>query len=247
MPLAESEAVILRSSNFGEADKLVSFFSRTLGRLHGVAPNARRSRRRFGAALEPLSHVRVWFFEREVDELVRLSESELIEPFYDARGDYERSVALNQVAELSELLLPEREPAERSFRLLLAVLRRFRGSDSIWLPLTYFQLWMVRLSGWLPTFQDCVQCRCALGELPSYGNPSTGKLYCARCRKPGARLVGATTRRDAAEMLSQPLERFAAEGWDRRRIAELQALLLDIIEIHTERKLVTRELLFEKA
>ena len=247
MPLAESEAVILRSSNFGEADKLVSFFSRTLGRLRGVAPNARRSRRRFGAALEPLSHVRLWFFERERDDLVRLSESELIEPFYDARGDYQRSVALNHVAELSDLFLPEREPAERSFRLLLTVLRGFRQSESIWLPLTYFQLWMVRLGGWLPSLDACTKCRRTLGDEPAYGNPTAGKLYCARCRKPGARLLGASARKDAAEMLAQPLDKIASEGWDRRRAAELQALLLDIIEIHSERKLVTRELLFEKA
>jgi len=247
MPLAESEAVILRSSNFGEADKLVSFFSRTLGRLRGVAPNARRSRRRFGAALEPLSHVRLWFFERERDDLVRLSESELIEPFYDARGDFERSVALNQVAELSDLLLPEREPAERSFRLLLAVLRGFRQAESVWLPLTYFQLWMVRLAGWLPSFENCMQCRRALGDEPAYANPTTGKLFCSRCRKPGARLLGAPACRDAAAMLTQPLDKLAAEGWDRRRAAEIQALLLDIIEFHAERKLVTRELLYEKA
>lgn len=247
MPLAESEAVILRSSNFGEADKLVSFFCRTLGRLRGVAPNARRSRRRFGAALEPLSHVRLWFYERERDELVRLSESELIEPFYDARGDYERSVALNQVAELSDLLLPEREPAERSFRLLLAVLRGFQRANSVWLPLTYFQLWMVRLGGWLPTLENCTQCRRALADEPAYGNPATGKLYCPRCRKPGARLLGAPTRQDAAEMLSRPLEKMLPESWDRRRAGELQAFLLDIIEIHSERKLVTRELLYEKA
>lgn len=247
MPLAESEAVLLRSSNFGEADKLVSFFSRSHGRLRGVAPNARRSRRRFGAALEPLSHVRLWFYERERDELVRLSESELIEAFYDARGDFERSVALNQVAELSDLLLPEREPAERSFRLLLAVLRGFRGAESVWLPLTYFQLWMVRLAGWLPALENCSQCRRPLADGPAYGNPVTGKFYCPRCRKPGARLLGAAARRDAAEMLAQPLEKLPAEGWDRRRAAELQALLLDIIEIHAERKLVTRELLYEKA
>ena len=184
MPLAESEAVILRSSNFGEADKLVSFFSRTLGRLRGVAPNARRSRRRFGASLEPLSHVRLWFFERERDDLVRLSESELIEPYYDARGDYERSVALNQVAELSDLLLPEREPAERSFRLLLAVLRGFQQAESVWLPLTYFQLWMARLAGWLPSLDTCSQCQQALDGEQAYGNPTTGKIYCVRCRVP---------------------------------------------------------------
>jgi DNA repair protein RecO (recombination protein O) len=247
MPLAESEAVILRSSNFGEADKLVSLFSRTLGRLRGVAPNARRSRRRFGAALEPLSHVRLWFFEREHDELVRLAESELIEPFYEARGDYERSVALNQVAELADLLLPEREPAERSFRLLLAVLRGFQRAETLWLPLTYFQLWMVRLAGWLPSLEHCTQCRHPLETLPAYGNPLTGKFYCSHCRKPGARRLSASARKDAADMLALPLDKLDPQGWDRRRVAELQALLLDIIEIHSERKLVTRELLYEKA
>lgn len=247
MPLAESEAVILRSSNFGEADKLVSFVSRRLGRLRGVAPNARRSRRRFGGALEPLSYVRLWFFEREQRELVRLSESELIESFYDARGDYERSVALNQVAELADLLLPEREPSEKAFRLLLAVLEGFKVSDSVWLPLTYFQLWMARLAGWLPALENCSQCRRELGGEVAYASPATGKLYCRPCRRPGARLLGAASREAAAAILVKPLEKIDPTGWNRQRAAELQAYLLDIIEYHSERKLVTRELLYEKA
>ena len=204
MPLAESEAVILRAGALGEADKLVSFFSRRFGRLRGVAPHARRSRRRFGAALEPLSHVQVSFFERESQELVRLSEAELLDAYWDARGDWERSVALNQVVELAEWLLPEREPAERAFRLMLAVLGRLKRADSVWLPLTYYQLWMVRLAGWLPALEEC-----------------------SRCRK--------------------PLDRIPDEGWDRRRAAELQNYLLDVVEYHGERKLVTRELWHEKA
>jgi DNA repair protein RecO (recombination protein O) len=246
MPLVESEALILRSSNFGEADKLVSFFSRRLGRLRGVAPNARRSRRRFGGGLQPLSHVRLWFFERERQQLVRLSESQLIEPFYDARGDYERSLALNQVAELAELLLPERETWERAFRLLLVSLAGFKRLDCLWLPLTYFQLWMVRLAGWLPAFLECGRCRRVLAEEPAYASPATGRLVCRRCRQPGMRLLGSESRRAAAEILATPLDRIQAEGWDRRRAAELQAYLLDVIEYHGERKLVTRELLYEK-
>jgi len=247
MPLVESEAVVLRSSNFGEADKLVNFLTRGLGRLRGVAPNARRSRRRFGAALEPLSYVRVWFFEREHHHLVRLSESELIEAFYDARGQYERSLALNQIAELADLMLPEREPAERAFRLVLVTLAALKRAESVWLPLTYFQLWMVRLAGWLPALEECSRCRRPLGEEKAYVSAATGRFLCGRCRQPGMRVLSPSSRAAAAAMLALPLEKLDPAGWDRRRAAELQAYLLDVIEYHGERKLVTRELLYEKA
>lgn len=247
MPLAESEAVILRSRAFGEADKLVSFFSRTHGRLRGIAPHARRSRRRFGAALEPLSYVRLWFFEREQQELVRLSESELIESFWATGGDYQRSVALNQVTELAELLWPEREPSDKAFRLLLAALEGLKGSESVWLPLTYFQLWSVRLAGWLPALDHCHTCGRRLEDESSYTSPAQGKLACRKCRRPGLRLLSAQSRRDALAMLANPLAKLSAEGWDQRRAAELQGYLLDVIEYHGERKLVTRELLHAKA
>jgi len=247
MPLAESEAVILRAGALGEADKLVSFFSRRFGRLRGVAPHARRSRRRFGAALEPLSHVQVSFFERESQELVRLSEAELLDAYWDARGDWERSVALNQVVELAEWLLPEREPAERAFRLMLAVLGRLKRADSVWLPLTYYQLWMVRLAGWLPALEECSRCRKPLADGPVYVSADRGESNCAGCRRPGQRLLGAESLRAALEMLSKPLDRIPDEGWDRRRAAELQNYLLDVVEYHGERKLVTRELWHEKA
>ncbi len=247
MPALDSEAVILRARSFGEADKWISFFSRAFGRLRGIAPNARRSRRRFGAALEPLSHVRLWFFDREGHELVRLSESELIEAYWDARGDYDRTLALNQIAELTELMAPEREASERIFRLLLMTLDSLKKSESVWLPLTYFQLWMVRLSGWLPPFDSCVRCRKPLDDGPAYASPVHGKIACARCRLPGMRLLGPTARRDAAEMLAQPLTRLASQPWDRQRASELQHYLLDSIEAHSEHKLVTRELLHENA
>lgn len=246
MPVSESEAVILRASNFGEADKLIDFFSRSLGRVRGVAPNARRSRRRFGASLEPLSYVRLWFFERQGHALVRLSESELVEAYYDARGQYERSVALNQISELATLLLPEREPSDRAFRLLLLTLQALKRSDAIWLPLTYFQLWMVRLGGWLPSLDTCSRCQRSLGDGPAYANPASGRLVCRRCRQPGMRLLSPASRSAAAAILSTPLDKLDPAGWDRRQASELQAYLLDVIEYHAERKLVTRELLYEK-
>lgn len=245
MPLVESEAIILRSSPFGEADKLVSFFSRALGRLRGIAPSARRSRRRFGAALEPLSYVRLWFFERENRELVRLSQSELIDSFWNARDSYERSVALSQVTELAERLLPEREASDKAFRLLLATLEAFQRTDSVWLPLTYFQLWSVRLAGWLPALDRCARCQKPLGTEAAYASPGRGQVVCRRCRRPGMRVLASSSRRDAQEVLAHPLRKLSPEGWNRRRTAELQAFLLDLVEYHSEAKLATRELLHE--
>lgn len=247
MPLVESDAIILRSRAYGEADKLVSFFCRGRGRLRGLAPSARRSRRRFGAALEPLSHVRLWFYERETSELVRLSQAELVEANWETRGELERSLALGQVVELAELLLPEREPADRAFRLLLAVLEGFKRGESLWLPLTYFQLWMTRLAGWLPALDTCGGCRRPLGEEPAYASIERGLLVCRRCRRSGLRQISPASRADALAMLGNPLRKLPVEGWDRRRVRELGRYLLDVIEYHSEKKLTTRELLDEKA
>lgn len=243
MPLVDSEAIILRSAPLGEADKLVSFLARGAGRLRGVARGARRPRNRFGAGLEPLSHVRLWFYDRAHRELVRLSQCELIEPFWQARSDYAGTVALSHLAELCERLLPEREPSERVFRLLLVVLEGIKTRRNVWLALAYFQLWMLRLAGWLPALERCNRCQREFGENACYlGLDATGAL-CRGCRKRGMRVLAASSRKLALELLAQPLPHLAPADDERDRSAELRKYLLDVIEHHTERKLATRELL----
>src|SRR6202050_1362412 len=119
MPLRESEAIVLRSFPRGEADRLVSFFSRSSGRVRGVARGARRVKSQFGSTLETLTYVRIWFYERETRDLVRISQCELIESFMDAQRDYINGVALALASEITESALGEPEAAEPNFRLLL--------------------------------------------------------------------------------------------------------------------------------
>ena len=118
MPLRETEAVVLRSYRLGEADKIVSLFTRQFGRLRAVAAGAQRPKGRYGATLEPLSYVRLWIFERENRDLLRLNSAELLESFFDMQRQYRVQIAAQYVAEVSERLLPERELNERVFRLL---------------------------------------------------------------------------------------------------------------------------------
>ncbi len=119
MPLHESEAIILRSYPLAEADRLISFLSRTMGRVRGVAAGARRTKSRFGSTLQSLSHVRIWYYEKETRDLVRINQCEMIESFLDAFGDYASSVALALFSEITEAVLPEKEAADANFRLLL--------------------------------------------------------------------------------------------------------------------------------
>lgn len=152
MPARVSESLVLRTYPLREADLVVSFFTRDQGKLRGVAKRARRLKSSFGSGLERLSHVRMYYFQHENRELVNLDSCELIRSQFELAGDYATGVALDYLSEVSEQLLPPAEPGERFFRLLLATLEhlRNRGPESVWPAVTYFSLWAVRLSGFLP-------------------------------------------------------------------------------------------------
>jgi len=122
MTVLTSEAVVLRTWPLHEADLIVSFFTRDYGRVKGVAKSALRSRKRFGGALEPMTVARAWFAERPRQELVRLDQLEIIRSPLSAPIDHARMAVLSFYAELLDEALPEHDPQETVFRLLLAVL-----------------------------------------------------------------------------------------------------------------------------
>ncbi len=152
MPARVSESLILRSYPFQEADLVVSFLARDLGKLRGVAKRVRRPKNSFGAGLERLSHVRMSYFQKETRELVALDSCELIRSPFDLQSDYAVGLALDFLAEVSDQILAPAEQNERFFRLLLAVLDHLRAGQpgGLWTAVTYFSLWAVRLSGFLP-------------------------------------------------------------------------------------------------
>ncbi len=131
---------------------VVSFLTRDQGKLRGVARSARRPKSRFGAGLERLSYVRAAYFQRENRELVSLDSCELIRSPFGLQSSYAAGVALDYIAEVAEQLLAPGEQNEKFFRLLLAVTDYLGrcGESGLWPAVTYFTLWAVRLSGFLP-------------------------------------------------------------------------------------------------
>src|ERR1700741_640124 len=168
MPARETEAIILKTFPLGEADRLVRFLGRTSGRLGGVASGARRIKNRYGSTLEVLSHVQLWYVERETRDLVRIQQCELLESFHKAQSDYALSTGLAVVSEVAEQVLPEHEAAEAMFRLLLLTVREIERTADWKLPLAYFAFWSVRLGGYLPQFARCALCGATFGQRAAF-------------------------------------------------------------------------------
>lgn len=152
MPARVSESIVLRTYPLKEADLIVSFLARDLGKLRGVARRALKPKSAFGAGLLRLSHVKMHYFLRENRELASLDSCELIQSQFELLSNYEAGVALDYLAEVSDQMLPPEEPNERFFRLLVSVLEYLREDPErhMWPAVTYFSYWAVRLGGFLP-------------------------------------------------------------------------------------------------
>jgi DNA repair protein RecO (recombination protein O) len=249
VPARVSEALVLRTYPFKEADLVVSFLTRDQGKLRGVAKRARRPKSMFGSGLERLSHVRMAYFQRESHELVNLDSCELIRSQFDLASDYQASIALDYFAEATDLLLPSGEASEKFFRLLVAVLESLRppAEGRVWRAATYFSLWAVRLSGWLPELHVCLGCGSMLDDpdAPERSFFSRGQagLICGHCRRlPGAGNnweLSRESREIAVQILRRPVAQLGGESWTQATAADLRRFLVQQMEAHTERRLIT--------
>jgi len=253
MSLKQSEAIVLRTYPLHEADLLVTLFTRNEGKVKGVARAAKKSKRRFGGALEPLTLVRLYYDDREGKELARLDSCDILESPLSSTVDYPRVVALENVAEMLDELLPDREANDAIFRLTASVLHQLR-SGPIWMPLTYFQLWLVRLVGFLPELNECLSCGAELNGSKAFYHALADGLMCAQHKRLASSQLAPESRAMAAQMFRAPVESFAEASQvdDEARItgavgaaqyADLRKFLTQILERHIEKKLVTASML----
>jgi DNA repair protein RecO (recombination protein O) len=243
MPARETEAIILKTFPLGEADRLVSFLGRSSGRVRGVAAGARRLKNRYGSTLEVLSHVHIWYVEKETRELVRIQQAELLESFHKAQSNYSLSTGLAVISEISEHILPEHEASEPMFRLILLATREVERTGDWALSLSYFVFWTVRLGGWLPRFDRCVACHTPFGAKPAFYDAHQSGLFCEKCRRPEMKPLHVEARDLAERFASERLDRIEYEKSLHTSTTELREAGLAWIENHLERRLATRELL----
>lgn len=242
MALRESEAIVLRTYPLREADLLVTLFTRAEGKVRGVARSAKKSKRRFGGALEPLTCVRAVYDVRERQELVRLDACEVLESPLASEVSYARAVALGHITELLDELLPDHEANDAIFRLTLSVLHVLTGPE-IWMPVTYFDLWLTRLVGFLPELTECVVCGRNLNTNRAYFHALADGLMCADDKRLASSEISSESRALAALMFRNPVDSFAATAWPKAQAADLRKMLIQILQRHIEKRLVTAGML----
>ena len=149
MPLYTAEALILRTYKLGEADRIVVFLTRDRGKKRGVAKGARRPRSSFTGALEPMTEVRIAYFEKERRELVGLNYAET----YRSPLTLHSPDALGYVSYFAELLdewAQEADADDRLYRLGAAMLDALSAGVAVEPLARYFEYWLLRLQGVYP-------------------------------------------------------------------------------------------------
>ncbi len=160
MPLHRTDAFVLRTYTLKEADKICVLFTRDAGKVRAVAKGARKLRSRFGSSLEPLTEVALSYYQKENQELVSISTCDIIRPQFSDEITSERLGALHYIAELVIEFVPDHEPNERVYRLVGATIEAMSLSGARELPAIsrYFEVWMLRLSGFLADLSTCHVC-----------------------------------------------------------------------------------------
>lgn len=232
MPLIETEGLVLRSYNLAEADRIVVFFTREHGIVRGVAKGARRLKSRFGSMLEPFSTVLLTYFQKEERELVSVQQIELIESRFDTAAEPGLLHTLSYLSELLIAVVPPHDPNETMYRMAKACLETGPANASELAALRlYFELWVLRLGGYLPDWSKCAGCSRPTNGEDEITLRADLHLVCRQCRRSSglAPFTGpmVDASRGAQKLLPRKFMDLAAK--DTETVTALSAVLRRII------------------
>src|ERR1041384_7288385 len=189
MALFETEALILRSYNLAEADKIVVCLSRSAGLIRGVAKGCRKLKNRFGAALEPFTLINLTYYEKENQELVSFRQVEILKSRFNLSSN---ASLLTGFAYMGDLLIdfsPPHQANDNLFRMALACFEAASETpEDLEAVLRYFEVWLLKLEGFLPDMRTCVNCNNTFGEEIVYLGVDLS-LRCYQCSMGRGRAV----------------------------------------------------------
>ena len=233
MQLYRDDGIVLRTQKLGEADRIITILGRS-GRIRAVAKGVRRTKSRFGARLEPFTHVDLMLHAgRSLDVI---TQAEVIRPYGESlTGDYPRYTAGVAMLETAErFTLVEKEPALRQLLLLIGGLRTLSdGERDSRLVLDAFLLRSLAVAGYAPALEECARCG-ASGDgrrLPAFA-VAAGGMVCASCRPPGAASPAAPTVALMLALLSGDWD--TADRSERRHRVECSGLVAAYLQWHLE-------------
>ena len=229
MALYRDQGIVLRTYKLGEADRIVSFITERHGKVRAVAKGVRKTRSKFGARLEPMSHVALQLYEgRELDIV---TQAESIDHFRPIRDDIDRIGRAVTMLEAVDHLSLEREPNADLYRMLLGALRELANRNSA-LVVAGFHWKLLSLEGFRPIVDTCVHCE-EETDLVAF-DADEGGLLCAAHRR------GTRVSPEAVDLLRQILGGRLAQALEASASPsthEVDHLATRTMEHHLERRL----------
>jgi DNA repair protein RecO (recombination protein O) len=232
--LYRDDGIVLRTQKLGEADRIITILGRGSGRIRAVAKGVRRTKSRFGARLEPFTHVDLMLHTGRSLDII--TQAEVIRPYGEPlAGDYPRYTAGVAMLETAERFTPvEKEPALRQLLLLIGGLRSLgAGEHAPGLVLDAFLLRSLAVAGYAPALQECARCGAPGGtrRLPAFAVPAGG-MVCASCRPPGAASPATPTVELMLGLLRGDWD--VADRSERRHRVECSGLVAAYLQWHLE-------------
>jgi DNA repair protein RecO (recombination protein O) len=240
------DGIVLRTHKLGEADRIVTLLARRTGRVRAVAKGVRRTKSRFGARLEPFTHVDLLMHTgRSLDYI---TQADTLRPYGEPfSSDYPRYTTGTAMLETAEKFTPvEKEPAMRQFLLLVGGLRALsEGAHEPRLILDAYLLRSLAVAGYAPALDECAVCGTRVADPDGLAGAATsaalrafafaigaGGLVCRSCRTPGA-----STPAPQTVVLMSALMRGDwghADGSEHRHQAECSGLVAAYLQWHLE-------------
>ena len=239
MGQVESEAIVLRTYDLAEADKIAVCLTREAGLVRAVARGARRLKSRFGGGLEPFTLVQLSYYEKEGRELVTLRHLEIVRSYFKLAGSVECVSALAYMSELVLAFAPPHEPNERLYRMIRASLEAIESApEALDLSLRYFEAWMLRLTGFFSLSKSCALCGKGFAQGSSMRIDTELRQLCEDCGKGLGTKISVAARESLRRMQRESPQEFVSAGArpDGVALRELEQLLRRIIRYVLERE-----------
>ncbi len=184
MDIIKSISIIMRVTDFGESDLLITFFTPNEGKIKGIAKGARRSRARFVNCLDIFSLVNLEYSLKKKDGLYFIHSGKLLDAFPGLRKNYGTLIKASYMIELTELLFPWQLPDRGMFEILKGSFETMdRDGDTGMIPV-YFELAAMALGGYSIRLDKCCICgRDYTGQGTAVFRPDTGGIACMRCQE----------------------------------------------------------------
>jgi len=175
-----AEAVVLRHANWGEADRILTLYTREQGKLRAIAKGARKIRSRKAGHLEPFTHITLQLARSR--ELAIVTQVETIDSYLPLRDDLTRTGYASYVMELLDRFTYEQEGGNPSlFNLLVDTLARLCGTAEVWAVVRYYEMRLLDFLGFRPQLFECANCRNPIQAVDQYFSPLAGGVICPNC------------------------------------------------------------------